>query len=413
MTIWLFTIGLSTVIAGFFILVLRSDQVEADNEDVEIAFCKEQLAELDRDVARGIVNAEDAEQKHLEIARKILKLDQAVRAQQKKLKPKQKTLTAVLIAVTVIGGSHLIYLQLGSAYYPGLPQSERIERAAQLLANRPSLREYAASVPIKNQPLQVAEEYRDLVDQLRAAVSEHQSDREGLRLLARVEAGLQNFSAASDVQKQLIDQLGEQATADDYVDYADLLILSVDGYVSPEAETALQSALEIDPENGGALYFLGIMFAQNDRPDNAFRIWRKLLMQGPDDAPWIEPIRANIQEVAYYAGINNFKLPEPQSSTASMAIAPALSDDTLESAAELSQQERAAMIEGMVAGLADRLADQGGPPQDWVRLITAYRVLGDEKAVQNTLQKANEIFAKNPGALALFKNAAETAETAP
>lgn len=413
MTIWLFTIGLSTVIAGFFILVLRSDQVEADNEDVEIAFYKEQLAELDRDVARGIVSSEDAEQKHLEIARKILKLDQAVRAQQKKLKPKQKTLTAVLIAVTVIGGSHLIYLQLGSAYYPGLPQSERIERAAQLLANRPSLREYAASVPIKNHPLQVAEEYRDLVDQLRAAVSEHQSDREGLRLLARVEAGLQNFSAASDVQKELIDQLGEQATADDYVDYADLLILSVDGYVSPEAETALQSALEIDPENGGALYFLGIMFAQNDRPDNAFRIWRKLLMQGPDDAPWIEPIRANIQEVAYYAGINNFKLPEPQSSTASMAIAPALSDDTLESAAQLSQQERAAMIEGMVAGLADRLADQGGPPQDWVRLITAYRVLGDEKAVQNTLQKANEIFAKNPGALALFKNAAETAETAP
>ena len=413
MTIWLFTIGLSTVIAGFFILVLRSDQVEADNEDVEIAFYKEQLAELDRDVARGIVSSEDAEQKHLEIARKIIKLDQAVRAQQKKLKPKQKTLTAVLIAVTVIGGSHLIYLQLGSAYYPGLPQSERIERAAQLLANRPSLREYAASVPINNQPLQVAEEYRDLVDQLRAAVSEHQSDREGLRLLARVEAGLQNFSAASDVQKQLIDQLGKQATADDYVDYADLLILSVDGYVSPEAETALQSALEIDPENGGALYFLGIMFAQNDRPDNAFRIWRKLLMQGPDDAPWIEPIRANIQEVAYYAGINNFKLPEPQSSTASMAIAPALSDDTLESAAQLSQQERAAMIEGMVAGLADRLADQGGPPQDWVRLITAYRVLGDEKAVQNTLQKANEIFAKNPGALALFKNAAETAETAP
>ena len=123
MTIWLFTIGLSTVIAGFFILVLRSDQVEADNEDVEIAFYKEQLAELDRDVARGIVSSEDAEQKHLEIARKIIKLDQAVRAQQKKLKPKQKTLTAVLIAVTVIGGSHLTYLQLGSAYYPGLPQS--------------------------------------------------------------------------------------------------------------------------------------------------------------------------------------------------------------------------------------------------------------------------------------------------
>lgn len=413
MTFWLFTIGLSTVIAGFFILVLRNGRAQGNEIDVQIAFHKAQLAEVDRDAAQGIVNAQDAEQMHIEVARKILKLDSSSQAAQKSMTPQQKMLAAVLLTASLIGISHLIYAQLGSAYYPNLPQSERIERAAQLRANRPSLAEYADTFPQANQPVQIAEEYRDLVEQLRTAVAEHQTDLEGLRLLARIEAGLQNYAAASDAQRKVIAELGEQAAADDYVDYADLLILSVDGYVSPEAEMALQSALKIDPKNGGALYFLGIMFAQNDRPDNAFRIWRNLLMQGPDDAPWIEPIRASIQEVAYYAGVNNFTLPERKSDSVVQPVAPALSDDTLASAAQLSTQDRAQMIAGMVTGLAERLADQGGPPEDWVRLITAYKVLGDQTAVENTYQKAAAIFAKNPGALALLRSAAQSAGGTP
>ena len=53
MTFWLFTIGLSTVIAGFLILVLRSTPTAHTGTEAEINFYKAQLTDIERDTARG------------------------------------------------------------------------------------------------------------------------------------------------------------------------------------------------------------------------------------------------------------------------------------------------------------------------------------------------------------------------
>ena len=413
MTFWLFTIGLSSVIAGFFILVLRSGRAQQDGSASEISFYKAQLADVERDAARGIIDPQDAQQMHAEIARRILRLDGLQSDAAHAAPLKQHTIPGLFLALALIGGSHLLYLHLGSASYPNLPQAERIERATQLLENRPSLAEYASSFAPQTQARQISEDYSSLVAELRSAIADNPSDLKGLRLLARVEAGLQNYSAASDIQSRVLSQLGAQATADDYLDYAELLILSVGGYVAPEAEIALRAALKQDPKNGGVLYYIGLMFNQNDRPDIAFKLWRDLLLKSPQNAPWIDPIRSQIQEVAFYAGVNNFTLPEQLPTTAVTPVAPALSDDTIESAAQLSPKERDNMVKGMVAKLSQRLQDKGGPAEDWARLISAYGILGDDTAVQNTYQLAVTEFATDPAALALLQNALKSAGDAP
>ena len=413
MTFWLFTIGLSSVIAGFFILVLRSGRAQQDGSASEVSFYKAQLADVERDAARGIIDPQDAQQMHAEIARRILRLDGLQSAAADAAPLKQHMISGLFLALALIGGSHLLYLHLGSASYPNLPQAERIERATQLLENRPSLAEYASSFAPQTQARQISEDYSSLVAELRSAIADNPSDLKGLRLLARVEAGLQNYSAASDIQSRVLSQLGAQATADDYLDYAELLILSVGGYVAPEAEIALRTALKQDPKNGGVLYYIGLMFNQNDRPDIAFKLWRDLLLKSPQNAPWIDPIRSQIQEVAFYAGVNNFTLPEQLPTTAVTPVAPALSDDTIASAAQLSPKERDNMVKGMVAKLSQRLQDKGGPAEDWARLISAYGVLGDDTAVQNTYQLAVTEFATDPAALALLQNALKSAGDAP
>ncbi len=413
MTFWLFTIGLSSVIAGFFILVLRSGRAQQDGSASEVSFYKAQLADVERDAARGIIDPQDAQQMHAEIARRILRLDGLQSDAADAAPLKQHMISGLFLALALIGGSHLLYLHLGSASYPNLPQAERIERATQLLENRPSLAEYASSFAPQTQARQISEDYSSLVAELRSAIADNPSDLKGLRLLARVEAGLQNYSAASDIQSRVLSHLGAQATADDYLDYAELLILSVGGYVAPEAEIALRAALKQDPKNGGVLYYIGLMFNQNDRPDIAFKLWRDLLLKSPQNAPWIDPIRSQIQEVAFYAGVNNFTLPEQLPTTAVTPVAPALSDDTIESAAQLSPKERDNMVKGMVAKLSQRLQDKGGPAEDWARLISAYGVLGDDTAVQNTYQLAVTEFATDPAALALLQNALKSAGDAP
>jgi cytochrome c-type biogenesis protein CcmH len=64
------------------------------------------------------------------------------------------------------------------------------------------------------------------------------------------------------------------------------------------------------------------------------------------------------------------------------------------------------MIEGMVGGLAERLATEGGPPQDWARLINAQIVLGRTEDAQAIYEEARQVFADVPEALALIEEAA-------
>jgi cytochrome c-type biogenesis protein CcmH len=60
--------------------------------------------------------------------------------------------------------------------------------------------------------------------------------------------------------------------------------------------------LELEPRNGTARYYAGLMYAQQGRPDLAFPIWRNLMAESTADAPWLDPIRLQIEEVAALAG---------------------------------------------------------------------------------------------------------------
>ncbi|WP_246206403.1 tetratricopeptide repeat protein, partial [Propylenella binzhouense] len=52
------------------------------------------------------------------------------------------------------------------------------------------------------------------------------------------------------------------------------------------------------------------------------------------------------------------------------------SREEVAAAANMSAADRTAMIEGMVAQLADRLGDNPGDVEGWLRLMRAYTVLG-------------------------------------
>ena len=57
------------------------------------------------------------------------------------------------------------------------------------------------------------------------------------------------------------------------------------------------------PYNGAARYYSGLLFAQIDRPDLAYRIWRPLYEQsGPDD-PWTEALMTQLDLAAEAAGV--------------------------------------------------------------------------------------------------------------
>jgi cytochrome c-type biogenesis protein CcmH len=75
----------------------------------------------------------------------------------------------------------------------------------------------------------------------------------------------------------------------------------------------------------------------------------------------------------------------------------------------MTPEDRQAMIGGMVAGLADRLANDGGTAADWARLITAYGVLGETDNARAIWVEAADVFGANAEAMAILTQAARDA----
>lgn len=129
----------------------------------------------------------------------------------------------------------------------------------------------------------------------------------------------------------------------------------------------------------------------------AYRVWVETLNDAPAGAPWANAIRSQIDELAFRAGVFN---------TPDFSAASGPSQDDVNAAAEMSPEERQEMIRGMVDGLSDRLATEGGTPEEWARLIAALGVLGEGQRAIKIRNEAKEVFAGNAEALEMIDAAA-------
>ncbi len=402
MVFWIVASGLAAAVAALMLLALRRGGEEASAADMDVQVYKDQLREVERDVARGVLTEAEAETIRVEVSRRLLEADRlAAAADGRRAAPGAATgAMAALTAAAVVGGSLALYQWLGAPGYPDLPLATRIAMAEAARANRPGQEDAEAEAAAARgpAPVEATAEYLALMEQLRTAVGERPDDVQGHRLLARNEAALGNFAAAREAQARVVALLGEAATAADEADLADVMVMAAGGYVSPEAEAVLARVLERDPGNGAALYYTGLLMAQTGRGDLAFQLWDGLLRRSAPTDPWVPAIRAQIRDLAQVAGVMNYVPP-------AMAGAPGPTQEQVEAAEEMTPEARMEMIRGMVQGLSDRLASDGGPPEDWARLIGALGVLGETERAAAIADEAEQVFAGNDAALSMIAEA--------
>lgn len=406
MTFWIIVGALALVVVLLLARAAARGRQDTSAADYDIRIYQDQLGEVERDLARGIIGAEEAERARTEVSRRILAADtEAKRTAGGVRQPARSSLLiGGLAAISVIGGSLWLYQTLGSPGYGDLPLQARLAASQELRQNRLTQEEAAARMPasaIRGE--EATDEYLKLMEQLRETVANRPGDIQGLSLLARNEAALGNMQAAMEAQQALIAQRGDAADAGDYSYFAELMITAAGGYVSQEAEDALRAALERDPQYPFARFYLAQYMMQVDRPDIAFRTLRGLLEDSPPDAPWVAPIRQQIEDVAWRAGVD-YELP-PQGGAGPDAAAMAAAQD-------MSPEDRNRMIRGMVDGLSDRLATQGGTADEWARLIRALGVLDEQSQANDIWTEAKEVFANDSSALRRLYSAAQDAEIA-
>ncbi|MDE0532418.1 MAG: c-type cytochrome biogenesis protein CcmI [Albidovulum sp.] len=401
MIFWLTALFISILSAAVIAYaLLKASKGSHKSAEVDIAFYKQQLRELDREIGRGIVSPDDAEASKLEISRRILEADKIARGElPPKAAPAYATAAciAAVFALLVPGGLYL-YGKLGRPGMSDLPHAQRIENAKKFRLDRPTQENFVASLsPRLQDESKFDPQYLALVERLREAVATRPGDLEGLRLLATHESFLGNFTAATEAMEQVLSLRGDRAGCDEHGDLAEYMIQSAEGYVSPEAESALETCLSMDAFDPRARYYMGLMHAQTGRPDIAFEVWRELLERGPLDSYWQQAIESQIAHIAELAGIQ-FQLPQRR--------LPGPSADDIAAASEMDPSDRAAMIEGMVSSLESRLAEEGGSVDEWIRLIRSLGVLGQIERAAAARKAANEAFFGNEEELESIARAA-------
>ena len=408
--IWIVGIATVLMLAGLMWLGLRRAEAEGSGEGTapDTAIYRDQLAEIERDRARGVLASAEAERTRAEVARRLLAAEDRARAAARP-GPAWPAL-AVFVAMGL--GALGLYGWLGAPGYPDMGLEDRIALAEELKAARPLQAAREAALPAWVEPPEAEESYLSLVRQLREAVERRPDDPQGLTLLVRHEAALGNMVAARRAQQRLVDLQGDAAGPQEWLALAGISIEAAGGFVTPEAEHALRQVLDAEPANGPAQYYLGLLMFQTGRPDVTFRIWNRLVRQGPQDAPWVQTILPEMPRVAQLAGVR-WEPPVETAPTPPFALPPSSlpgpSAADVEAAGEMSAEDRGEMIRGMVAQLSDRLATEGGSAEEWARLIRALGVLGETDRARAIYAEARETFGAAPEALAAVEAAAESA----
>ncbi len=404
MTVFWFiaAIGVLASLGLVFAPMLRGAGRGERRASYDMQVYRDQLREIDTDRRRGVLSADEAEATRAEIARRLIAAAdaEAGEAGSAAAPARLSRMVAVALVLGVALASLALYARFGVPGFPDQPLAQRLAGGGLERAARPSQAEAEARAEASGlrPPVEIDPQSAGMVTQLEEILRSRPDDLQGHRLLARSLAAVGRLPEARAAQARVVELLGPEVQAGDLADHAELMIFAAAGYVSPEAEAALAAALARDPDEPRTRYYSGLAALQAGRPDITYPLWARLLDEGPADAPWIPTIAAEIDEIGRLAGA------PPRAPAGGPVRGPAPGD--VDAAAEMTDAERAAMVEGMVAGLATRLSEEGGPPQDWAQLIRALIVLGRIAEAQEIRAEAQAAFAGDAAALALIEAAA-------
>jgi cytochrome c-type biogenesis protein CcmH len=351
------------VVAILCLPLVRGVPVVADRGYFDRVVYRDQLKEVDRDLARGVLNAAEADAARLEIQRRLLAV-QVGPPSATTWSGRSPYLTGI-VAVCVIAGAASLYWRFGA---PSLPDAPFVAQIVQRSATPPD-----------TQHLEMLQAASRLEQKLLA----DPSNADGWALYARTESMLGDFKKASAAYRHAID-LGVK-TSDVFAGYGEMLVLTTDGIVSPAAQQAFTSALAVDPKNDVARYYLALADGQAGDEKQAIDKWLALAAELPSDTPMRQSIARGIAEAAKAGSIEAPPLPAgtaPQSGP---------NADQIAAAAQMPEGERKEMIRGMVAQLAARVQAEPGNLDGWMQLGRSYAVLGETDKSADAFEHAAKL----------------------
>ena len=166
-----------------------------------------------------------------------------------------------------------------------------------------------------------------------------------------------------------------------------------------------------DPSNPAAAFLNGLAIEKNETANMAIANWHKVIERFPNDGQGLNAkIQDRIKELSLTTNGAIISGPTVPNETPKFR---GPTEDQIRDAQSMSEDDRRAMINAMVDGLALRLEDDPGDIDGWERLMKSYSVLGDKDAVIEAYDMASKIFAEDVVALNRLNAVAKTLEITP
>lgn len=406
-TFWIIASGMAFGAAALVAVpLLRARGAGATRGAHALEVYRQQLAELEGELARGVISGDEAVGARLEIERRMLRADDETGIGESEDIPapgagfltRRGRLTAAGgVALLAVAMAFSVYQMIGS---PALTPNRD---AAQIAGADTEHMDMLA-----------------LTEKLAARLAEKPEDIQGWMLLGRSYVTLNDFPKAIAAYGKAVALAGETPAPMVLAEYAETLVQGNNGLVGDDAQAQFRKVLEIIPNEPRSQFYLGLARAQAGDPKGALADWVALLKQAEPGAPWAGAVREQAQEVANLLKIDLADmLPDqaPAAALSSAAPTPQSGPDAGEvaAAATMSDADRAQMIEGMVARLADRLETTEKDNVDgWLQLARAYGVQGRNADSLAALGRAVEAGPSRVDALSAYGEALQAAgETRP
>ena len=247
-----------------------------EHSAANVTIFKDQFADLDADLARGTLSAEQHAESKSELERRLL--DEVRSPDSGRLERRPHRWSAAIVVLIAPLAAAALYWQIGTP---------------------DALSPQAATAHDANQP--TSEQIDAMIAQVKQRLEKEPGNIEGWTILARTHYTMGNFQEAAAAYATLSKLIPYDA--DLLADYADALAMSQGRSFAGKPMELVQLALQIDPTQWKALAMSGSEAFERKDYKAAADFWQRLQDTAPADSPIRQRVQASIDEARSLGGM--------------------------------------------------------------------------------------------------------------
>jgi cytochrome c-type biogenesis protein CcmH len=343
----------AAVMAVLWPLSRRLSGAETESRG-DVEFYRDQLAEIDREIDRGLISEEQAKAAKAEAGRRLLRAHAdggpAVSSTGEPALRRRRCAAAFSLSIVPL---------IGLAVYGVLGSPQATTRATAQVAQADVIRDLQGAVA-----------------RIESHLASNPNDGRGWDVIApvylsagRYDDAAKAYASARRLQGDSVDRLTGEGEA---------LVAAAGGVVSADAAAIFARALALDGSSAKARFYGALAAEQDGDAARARQEYGRMIAEAPLEAPWVQVVRARLAKL----------------------------DGTGEPGA-IGSAAATPDIMAMVESLDTRLARDGGSEPEWARLVRSFVVLGRPEDARDRLAKAKTALAEDAKAVASLDRLAQ------